>query len=322
MNAIPVTILTGFLGAGKTTLLNHILTETHNLKIAVIVNDFGSINIDAGLIKSEESSVMTLENGCICCSLAEGLVVAVMRILAIKGEDRPDHIVIETSGVSEPYDIAKKFSEEDFKDSAPLNAIVTTIDAENVMKLDGAMADLAVHQVECGDIVLVNKVDLVTKTKLDQVLHWCREHSPLSKLINVQYGAVELPILFDVEEIGKRSHLHDAAKPDSEKSSSKNLKHQFETFSYETQMPISLERIYPLLERISIDIYRMKGILNLIERPDRQCIFQCTGQRATVTVGDEWLMDSDKKSQLVFIAPSGKVDFDKLANAIDNLVNQ
>lgn len=317
---IPVTILAGFLGAGKTTLLNHILTTANGMRLAVIVNDFGSINVDAKLVKSEDDNMISLENGCICCNLAEGLVVSVMRLLAL--DQRPDHIIVETSGIAEPHEVASQFEDPQLQQHAPLNAIVTTIDAENILTLEGPMASLAKQQIQVADIVLVNKVDLVTSKHLADVKTWCRTQAPFAKLIEIEFGQVDLPILFDTPLIARASHAHHLTsehyKCDSRVCD--HSSHGFETFSFETEQALSLQALYPLLQQFSVEAYRMKGILNITERPDHRCILQCTGQRANVTVGDPWQESEPRLTQLVFIGPKGGLNKEMMSEKLAALV--
>ncbi len=155
---VPVTIISGFLGAGKTTLLNRILTGDHGLRIAALVNDFGSINIDAELIEQRDGDVVSLANGCICCSLSDGLLTSVVRLL--RRPVPPQYIVIETSGVSDPLAVAHTFADPDLQPYALLDGIVTLADAELALTLDGEMAELARQQIRAADATIITRYSL------------------------------------------------------------------------------------------------------------------------------------------------------------------
>ena len=192
---LPVTILTGFLCAGKTTLLNHILSNQQGVKTAVLVNEFGEIGIDNDLIIATGEDMVELSNGCICCSINGELLDAVYRIL-----DRPDpvdYLVVETTGLADPLPVAMTFLGSDLRDATRLDSIITLIDAENFSDeiLDG---EVARAQVVYGDILLLNKCDLVSEERLTDVENRLREIKSDARILRSVKGDVSLPLLLSV----------------------------------------------------------------------------------------------------------------------------
>jgi G3E family GTPase len=192
---LPVTIITGFLGSGKTTLLNHILTNQQGVKIAVLVNEFGEIGIDNELIVSTDDNMVELSNGCICCTINEDLLNAVYSVL--ERPDRVDYLVVETTGIADPLPVALTFLGTELRDLTRLDSIVTMVDAEN-FSLDLFNSEAAYNQIAYGDIILLNKTDLVDETRLEQLEVKLRDIKKDTRLIRTTQSKVPLPLILSV----------------------------------------------------------------------------------------------------------------------------
>ncbi|MBD2204155.1 GTP-binding protein [Calothrix sp. FACHB-1219] len=214
---IPVTIITGFLGSGKTTLLNHILTNQQGLKTAVLVNEFGEIGIDNELIVSTDENMVELSNGCICCTINSDLVDAVYKVL--EREEKLDYLVVETTGLADPLPVALTFLGTELRDLTRLDSIITVVDAANY-SLDLFNSQAAYSQIAYGDVIILNKVDLVNETALNElerkigevkedarILRTTRSDVPLPLILSV--GLFESDKYFDTVEDEHEHHDHD-----------------------------------------------------------------------------------------------------------------
>jgi G3E family GTPase len=192
---LPVTIITGFLGSGKTTLLNHILQNQQGVKTAVLVNEFGEIGIDNDLVISTGEDMVELSNGCICCTINEDLVKAVYKVLS--REDKVDYLVVETTGLADPLRVALTFLGTELRDQTRLDSIITLVDAEN-FSLDLFNSKAAQSQITYGDIILLNKVDLVDEADADLLEVRIRDLKPGARILRTTKSSVALPLILSV----------------------------------------------------------------------------------------------------------------------------
>ncbi len=318
---IPLTILTGFLGAGKTTLLNRILNGNHGLKVAVLVNDFGAINIDAELIVGIESNVISLANGCVCCTIRDDLIATVME--TINRPERPEYILLEASGVAEPTGIAMTFNNPRFRDRIRLDSILCVVDAEQVFAAPETM-ELKIFQMACADMVILNKVDLVGRDHIGKIKAWLDSRFHRYRLIEANRGNVPLEVLlsvgrFDPARLEAHTHLEEGR---CTRRSCRNQHHgrdhsnAFSTWSYETDRPFSLEVLRETASRLPANIYRAKGVIYTADAPARRALLQVVGRRVDISLEDDW-GERPARTRIVAIGGPAAIDTDALRDQFE-----
>ena len=312
---VPLTILTGFLGAGKTTLLNRILTGNHGLRVGVLVNDFGSINIDAELVVGVDNNMISLANGCVCCQIRDDLIESVEALLA-----RPEgieYILLEASGVADPGGIFATFSDASLRDRIRLDSVICVVDADQVFAHPEypPLMELKLHQVGFADMLILNKVDLAGPEQVAKVRAWLGQYFNRLRIFETNYCQVPYEILlgvgrFDPVRAGLNVHSvgqHCTGKSCHNENQGHDHSKVFSTWSYETDQPLALEALRETLRKLPGSVYRAKGVIYSSEAPQRRAVLQVVGRRVDISIQEEW-GHRERRTRIVAIGAAGCID--------------
>jgi G3E family GTPase len=251
----PVSVVGGYLGAGKTTLVNHLLRTTQGVRLAILVNDFGSLPIDADLIEARSDDLISIAGGCVCCSFGSDLMGALMTLA--ERRPPPDHVLIETSGVALPGSVARSVA---LIAAYSMDGVVVLADAETVQAraADRYMGDTIARQLAEADIVVLNKIDLVSATALDDLRGWLGSEAPRARLVEAERGRVPAEVVFG----GGRSagegpgvFSSNTLRPIGDAAS------QYESFSLPVTARVDVEKLARGLADASCGLVRAKGLL-------------------------------------------------------------
>ncbi|MBD2481313.1 GTP-binding protein [Planktothrix sp. FACHB-1365] len=349
---MPVTIITGFLGSGKTTLLNHILSNQQGIKTAVLVNEFGEIGIDNELIinTDEDNTMVELSNGCVCCTINEDLVNAVYKVL--ERSEKVDYMVVETTGLADPLPVALTFLSTELRDMTRLDSIVTLVDCAN-FSLDLFNSQAANSQIVYGDIIVLNKTDLVDEADVDLLEIRIRDMKKDARILRTHNSQVPLPLILSVglfesdkyfnPESDAHDHDHDHHDDPADHVCDEHCDHDhdhehhhhhhhdhdhkhhhhhhsnhlendgFTSLSFQSDQPLSLRKFQYFLDNQLPGSVFRAKGILWFDESPKRHIFHLSGKRFSID-DDEW--KGEPKTQLVLIGQG--LDHETLQTQLNN----
>ena len=288
---IPIILIGGYLGSGKTTYLNRLLSEANGRKLAVMVNDFGTINIDASLVAGSTDDVVALQNGCICCSMAMGMQSAILKVM--KREEKPEAIVVEASGVANPGEVAKILGDEAMRPYASLELVISMLDCQNIDAYKPAEMSLIREQLRYSGIVMLTKMDQASSDNVAAAKTLIRDTNSGAVIIEDYQKILNLDLLLGTKR--------EAIELDEKSSLSTNANDLFKSWNYSSNEPMSEVEFQQVLNELPPETVRGKGFLNLKDYPAVRFEFQMVGKTAQVQPKGEWGFQNPR-TEIAFIA--------------------
>ena len=329
MKKIPVTIITGFLGAGKTTLIRHVLEHSQGRRLALVINEFGDVGVDADVLRGcgvdscPDENIIELANGCICCTVADDFIPAIEALLARKPQ--PEHIIIETSGLALPKPLVKAFDWPEIRAKLTVDGVVAVVDGAAVS--DGRFVDDPVKvaaqraadpnldhenpleevyedQLLCADMVVVNKVDLLNEAALKRIFSDITAQIPRSvKIVATRDGKIDVNVLLGLSAKAEDDLVNRHSHHDAEEGHDHD---DFDTFVLELGPVDDGAKLVELLADIAAkhDVLRMKGFISVANKPMRLLV-QGVGSRIQQQYDRPWKAHEERRSRIVIIGEKG-----------------
>jgi G3E family GTPase len=297
MGGVPIMLITGYLGSGKTTVLNRLLATAQGRRLAVLVNDFGAINVDEKLIEGAVDGVVALENGCICCSLEGGLHAAIVRVL--RSGLHPEAILIEASGVSNAGELARILSDDAMRAFTSLELILTTFDCDHWQNCSAQERALISSQLRHADVILLTKTDLVSGDQQSTLRAFLEAAAPGALVIGRATQDITVDFLLGVDAGGTDRNLPVPGQlPPAQEL--------FRSWQLQENTPFTQAGFQALLSALPPQTVRGKGHVYLAEHPSSRFLFQLVGKRASVVPAGDW-GQAVPQTELVFIALRSQV---------------
>lgn len=306
----PVTILSGFLGSGKTTLLNNLLKADHGLRIVVMVNDFGDVNVDKDLVQGQDGNLLELTGGCLCCTIRDDLLGAAQEL--IRSGREFDCVIVETSGLAEPSAVAKTFLVPELEQHFRLDAVVAVIDGANIGQWL-QRNEVAAEQVRYADLLVVNKLDLLDLPQIDDVKAQLAALNPHARMLPAMYADVPHELLLDIDAHresatgdGFFTSLQDGAVRPAEGNVLKmrrrrDARHEkVLSFSFAADIELDYDAFDQFVQSLPDGIYRAKGTLALAGLR-RRVIFHRVGGRNVLDQGSAWAEGETRACRVMFL---------------------